>query len=329
MQVLVTGADGLLGSNMVRLLLAAGHQVGVLIQSGRDPFTLEGLDIERYQGDILDYPSVAAAIRGKEAVIHAAASTAVWPSRSPLVRRVNIEGTENMIRAAEAGQVDRFVYIGTANSFTPGPIEAPGDESGPYGCEHYGLDYMDSKYRAQQLVLEAAGRGLPALTVNPTFMIGPYDATPSSGTMLIRLAQGRVPGYTGGGKCWCHVNDVATAAVNALTMGRPGESYIAGNRNLDYGEFFRLAAEIIGVDPPRRLLPAPFVLAGGAAGSLVSSFTGRQPLLSYPMARIACDGHYYKPEKARKELAMPASSLEDAVEESFSWLKDNGYLERI
>lgn len=327
MKVTVTGADGLLGSNLVRLLLEAGSTVRVFLQTGKKSPTLDGLEIEKIYGDILDPESVLTAFDGSEGIIHAAASTSVWPSRSEIVRRVNIEGTVNAVHAAEQAQVDRFIYIGTANSFSPGPKHAPGDENTPYICAKYGLDYMDSKYEAQQYVLSAVReRGLPALTVNPTFMIGPYDSTPSSGTMLLRLAQGRVPGYTGGGKCWSHVHDVASAAMNALTMGDIGSSYIAGNENLDYGEFFRLAAEVIGVSPPRFKLPRPVVLATGAAGSLMAALTGKSPLLSYTMARIGCDGHYYDVSRARKELNMPATSLKLAVEQSFSWLKNNGYL---
>lgn len=327
MKVTVTGADGLLGSNLVRLLLEGGHKVRAFLQTGKKTPTLDDLEIERIYGDILDPESVLTAFNGSEGIIHAAASTSVWPSRSHIVRRVNIEGTINAVQAAERAGVDRFIYIGTANSFSPGPKQAPGDETTPYICAKYGLDYMDSKYEAQQYVLNAVREhGLPALTINPTFMIGPYDSTPSSGTMLLRLAQGRVPGYSGGGKCWSHVHDVATAAMNALSMGSIGDSYIAGNENLDYGEFFRLAAGVIGVSPPRFKLPRPVVLATGAAGSLLGPLTGKPPLLSYAMARISCDGHYYDVSRARRELNMPATSLELAVEQSFSWLKTNGYV---
>ncbi len=330
MKVTVTGADGLLGSNLVRLLLEEGHSVRVFLQEGKGSPSLEGLDVERRYGDILDASSVRKAFFGSGAVIHAAASTSVLPSRSKLVRKINIQGTIHAINAAEQAQVDRFVYIGTANSFAPGPIDAPGDESTPYVGAKYGLDYMDSKYEAQQLVLKAMKeRNLPALTVNPTFMIGPYDSTPSSGAMLIRLARGEVPGYTSGGKCWTHVRDVASAAANALTKGRTGECYIAGNENLDYGDFFRLAAGIIGVKAPRFKLPRPLVLASGVLGSTSIALTGRTPLLSLPMAKIACEGHYYNPSKAREELQMTSTSLELAVEESFSWLKENGYLEVV
>lgn len=328
MKVIVTGADGLLGGNLVRVLLESGHRVRVFLQEGRKSPTLEGLDIERFQGDILDPESLARAFDGTAAVIHAAASTSIWPPRSAIVRRVNIEGTVNAIAAAEKAQLDRFVYIGTANSFTPGTKSAPGKEDTPYDGARWGLDYMDSKYEARLRVLEAIrGRKLPALTVNPTFMIGPYDSTPSSGTMLIRLNQGKVFGYTTGGRCWTHVRDVAVAAANALTKGRIGESYIAGNSNLDYGEFFSLAADVIGVPPPRMRVPKPLALIVGAAQSAGAALTGKPPLLGYSAARIAFGEFYYDPSKARAELDMPATPLEAAVRECFDWLRGNGYLE--
>lgn len=328
MKIMVTGADGLLGSNLVRVLLEYGHEVRVFLQEGRRSTTLDGLDIERRSGDILDPDSVVRAFDGCSAVIHAAASTSIWPPRSEIVRRVNIEGTVNAIAAADKAQMDRFVFIGTANSFTPGTKTVPGKEDTPYDGARWGLDYMDSKYEARLRVLEAIReRKLPALTVNPTFMIGPYDSTPSSGTMIIRLHQGKVFGYTTGGRCFSHVRDVAVAAANALTMGGIGESYIAGNRNLDYGEFFSLAAEVIGTRPPRARVPKPLALLVGAAQSAGAAITGKPPLLGWAAARIAFGGFYYDPSKARAELAMPSTPLETAVRECFDWLKANRYLE--
>lgn len=244
------------------------------------------------------------------------------------MRRINIEGTINAIAAAERAQLDRFVYIGTANSFGPGTIEHPGNESTAYSSAAYGLDYIDSKYEAQRLVLESVRtRGLPAITVNPTFMIGPYDSTPSSGTMLIRLYQRRVLGYTSGGKCWSHVHDVATAVANACSMGRIGESYIAGNHNMSYGDFFEMASSVMGVKPPTTYIPRPFALFVGMMQSAGATITGKPPLLSYTAAKIGCDQFYYDSSKARDELAMPSTPLEQAVSESFDWLKANDYLE--
>ncbi|MFP4509986.1 MAG: NAD-dependent epimerase/dehydratase family protein [Spirochaetaceae bacterium] len=328
MRVLVTGPDGLLGSSIVRTLLEDGHEVRALVQPGRPSITLDGLAVERHGGDILDSASVADAVRTTDAVIHAAASTSIWPPRAARVREINIEGTRIVLDAAERRGLERFVYIGTANSFAPGSKADPGDERGPYHGSTYGLDYMDSKYEAQQLVLSRARAGrIDALTVNPTFMIGPYDSTPSSGMMLIRLYQGRIPGYTAGGKSWVHSRDVARAAANALTRGTVGESYIAGNENLSYREFFEKAASVMGVEAPRRAIPRGLSLAMGALGSAVASLSGKAPLISRQVARLGTEDHYYTSEKARSELLMPVTPIEDAILDSFTWLRKNGYLE--
>ncbi|TXT49363.1 MAG: hypothetical protein FD137_710 [Spirochaetes bacterium] len=329
MKVIVTGADGLLGSNLVRVLLEQGHSVRVFLQEGKASPTLEGLALEQSHGDILDPVSLRKAFAGQEAVIHAAANTSIWPAKSEAVRRVNRGGTQAVLDAAMKAGLGRFVYIGTANSFNPGSKEKPGTEDSAYTAWKYGLDYMDSKYEAQNLVLAAAKeKGFPALTVNPTFMLGPYDATPSSGAMLIRLYQGKIFGYTKGGKCWTHVRDVAVAAANALIAGNVGQSYIAGNQNLDYEEFFSMASKVMGISPPRIKIPRPLALAVGFGQSAMAAVNGSTPLLSYTAARIGCESFYYDPAKARKELSMPFTPIETAVLESFLWLQDHGYLEK-
>lgn len=324
MKVSVTGADGLLGSNLVRSLLEAGHSVTVLLQRGRNSGTLDGLPLKTLYGDILDPQSLEPLFKGADAVIHAAASVSVWPSRSQRSRLINITGTQNMVNAALKHTVSRLIYVGTANSFSPGTKEHPGNEQTPFVCGKYGLDYIDSKYEAQKIVLNAwEKQGLPALTINPTFMIGPYDSAPSSGQMLVGLTRGKIPGYTAGGKCFVHVCDVADAIVNALTRGRLGSSYIAGNENLSYREFFELAADILGVRPPSISIPRAAAVFGGAFGSAASLVTRKPPKLSYAMARIACDGHYYDSSRARKELGMTSRSISSAVKQSSAWMRDH------
>lgn len=327
MRVAVTGADGLLGSNVVRLLVEAGHSVVAFIQTGKRTPTLDGLPVEIRFGDLLEAESLKRAFDACQAVIHIAANTSVWPARSSRVRTVNITGTENVLLALHAVQVDRYVHVGTATSFTPGTKEHPGDETTPFGCARYGLDYIDSKRQAMDLVLHHHRQsGLPAVLVHPTYMIGPYDSTPSSGTMLIRLYQGKIPGYTNGGKSWSPVRDTATAIVQALKLGGAGESYIAGGYNLSYKEFFDLAAETLGVRPITLHIPDALALATGAVASLASAVTHHPPLLSYRMARVGLDGHYYSSEKATRVLQMPHSDLAGAIRDCMAWLKENGYV---
>lgn len=188
----------MLGSNLVRLLIDRGHEVSVLIHPSSRSVTLEGLRITRYQGDILKPASLSSAVAGNDAVIHAAASTKIWPSRSELVRRINIDGTRNMIESAMECNIKRMIYVGSGVSSN---VNGVSDGKYAFPSARYGLDYVDSKYEALQLVLGAVKtRGLPALAILPTFMIGPYDSLPGSGRIILAMAQGKVKFHTNGVK---------------------------------------------------------------------------------------------------------------------------------
>lgn len=326
MKILVTGADGLLGNNLVRELLSRKHEVCVLLLPDSPTKSLDGLAIDRFYGNILNPEDIEKAIQGCDAVIHAAANTNIWPSRSEIIRRINIEGTQNIIDAALKAEVRRMIYIGTANSFGFGSKENPGNEKLPYQSAKYGVDYMDSKLEAQRLVLKAVKeRGLQAITINPTFMLGPYDTKPSAGALILAIYNQKVPGFAPGGRNYVYVKDAAIAIANGLAKGRIGESYIVGNINLSYQEMFTLVAKIVNVPPPKIKIPSLFIKFYGLVGSAYGNLFKKTPTVSYPMAMISCDEHYFTAQKARDELDLPQTDIETAVRESFNWLKENGY----
>ena len=180
MKILVTGADGLLGSNLVRELLGRNYDVTALVQEQKVYPTLADLPINMVIGDLLDPISIHKALNNMEIVIHCAANTSMFPPRQEIVNRVNLNGVETIISACKENQVKRLIYVGTANSFGSGTQTNLGDETRAYNAEKYGLDYMDSKYKAQKIILEEVANGsLDAVVVNPTFMIGPYDGRPT------------------------------------------------------------------------------------------------------------------------------------------------------
>lgn len=327
MTVLVTGPDGVLGSNLVRVLCEKGYSVNVLLEKKSTAKTLEGLSVSRFYGDILNLKELDAAIKGCDVVIHGAASTSVFPARNPFVRRVNVDGTKNIIEACLKNTIKRLVFVGTANSFCFGDESNPGKEVGPYVSKKYGLDYMDSKREAQELVLKAVKeQKLPAVVVNPTFMIGPYDSKPSSGAMILGIYKKAVPGYTSGGKNYIAVKDAAIATANAIDQGRIGECYILGNKNLSYKDAFSLIAGVVGVSAPKRRLAPFFVVSYGFFSSFFAKIFRFNPSITKELAVISCEKHYYSSKKAIKELNLPQTPIEEAVRECFFWFKENGYL---
>ncbi len=329
MKILVTGPDGVLGSNLVRELLKRSYEVSVMLidEKGSYP-TLDGLNIKRFYGNILNPADLDTAFEGHDVVIHCAASTSVFPARQEIVNKVNIEGTNNVVDAALKHNIQRLVYVGTANSFGFGTLENPGKEGNPYISIKYGLDYMDSKRYAQENVLEAVkDKNLPAIIVNPTFMIGPYDSKPSSGAMIVAINNGKVPGYTGGGKNYVAVKDAATAIANAVTMGRIGECYILGNVNLTFKEAFDLIADTIGAKAPKRKLSDFIVKSYGGINSFFAKIFKFTPSVTKELATISCEKHYYSPAKAREEIGLPQTPLKEAIKECYDWLVEHNYIE--
>ncbi|MCB2411002.1 NAD-dependent epimerase/dehydratase family protein [Hymenobacter lucidus] len=330
--VLVTGAGGFLGRHLVLELLQRGHSVRALVRPGRAPASfplppLSSLGVDVRMGDLCEPASLFGLAQGCAAIIHAAARAEVNPARNPAVWAVNDGGTETILRLARQAGVQRFVYVGTANVFGFGSRLQPGDETRPYAGQRYGLDYMDSKRAATNRVLQAVAEWqLPAVLVHPTFMLGPGDAKPTSNALLLELYRGKLPGYPPGGKNYVHVRDVAVATVNALSMGRIGESYILGNKNLSYREAFALMARQMGVRPPVWPVPAPLARLYGAACDVQARLTGHPARLNASMVAVAGDGHYFNVHKARTELGLPQTELEKAISEAFHWFKAHHYV---
>ncbi|MCX6188430.1 MAG: NAD-dependent epimerase/dehydratase family protein [Bacteroidetes bacterium] len=328
MEILVTGPDGVLGSNLVRELLRRNYGVSVLVETGKNPITLAGLPITTYEGNILDPQLLDKAFVGKDIVFHCAASTIVFPAQNPMVRKINIEGTLNVINASLKHSIKRFIYVGTANSFGSGnTLSNLGNENSSFTAGKYHLDYIDSKYDAQLLVLEAVkNKNLPAIIVNPTFMIGPFDSRPSSGAMIIAIAKKKVPGFSSGGKNFVAVKDVATAMANAITMGRIGECYILGNENISIKEAFVKIAKVVGVDAPRIKMPDRITISYGMISSFLATVLRFKPSVTKELAVISCENHFHSSSKAVKELQLPQTPIEEAIKECYEWFTKNGYL---
>jgi len=326
--ILVTGANGFLGRNLVGELHRRGYRIRAMVLAGGLPGELESKVAETVHGDVLDRDLVQRAAGGCEAVIHAAAVTSIWPSRNELQRRINVGGTANVIRGAQKAGVRRVVYVGSASSFGYGTKEDPGDETREYRSGIYGLDYFDSKYEAQTLVRRAAERGdLPAVIVNPTYMFGPGDAKPGPGLLILGVYHQRIPGGATGGRNYASVKDVAVGIANALERGTVGECYILGNENLSYGELFSKISGVIGRPASGLAFPAWLAKAAGLAGSIYGRLFKVMPPVSLAMVKLAMSGHYYTAGKAVRVLEMPQRPVETAIEEAFAWFRDKGYLD--
>lgn len=326
MKILVTGADGMLGSYLARELLARKHVVRALIQPGSDSPTLDGLAIERSTGDLLNEQDMHRAAADCEGVIHCAAITNLRADPD-FVWRVNFEGTRHVADACLAHKVKRLVYVGSASSFAFGSKQSPAKDCGEFPQAYRGVAYMESKRRATDTVRDyVQNRGLNAIIVAPTFLIGGHNFRPGSSDLLRGFAQGRLRVLPHGGRNFVFAGDVACALANALDQGEPGGCYLAAGENLTYGEFFARAAQIVKRPSPKTAVPNVLVKAVGLGGSLWEFLTGRQVQINYLLTRLSVLSTYYSSERAVKELSMPQTSIEQAIEESVKGLYKYGLL---
>jgi dihydroflavonol-4-reductase len=234
----------------------------------------------------------------------------------------NVEGTRTVIENSIRMGVKRLVFVSTANTVGHGTIDNPGRDDWPVAKPPFSkLGYARSKMMAEDLVKNAVKNlGLNAIIVNPTFIIGPYDAKPSTNRIFNIYYKGRFAVLPPGGKSFIYSGDVASAICNGLQLGRPGERYLLSGSNLTLGQFFDLVEEITGIRQRRLMLPPWIVRLAGYFGSLMNHF-GAGSQLNRVTSRILCLRNYYTNEKALQELKMPQTPVETAIREAWEYIR--------
>ena len=325
MHVLVTGATGLLGANVVRALLKAGHTVRAGVRASSNRVALEGLPVEISLLRLDEPASVAGSVAGCDAVVHAAA--AVWIGRSgrAWMERVNVDGTEAVCRAASANGILRMVHVSSVDALGIRSFERPADEECRPNLAYLGCPYVDTKRAAEEVILRHVGQGLPAVIVNPGFMLGPWDTRPTSGRMILEIARGWAFLAPRGGNCFLDVRDAAIGVVAALERGQVGRRYILGGKNLTYLEAWRRIARIIGRRGPFWTAPTAGTWLIGRAAGWWGLLRGGEPAINPVSVAMGELPHFFDSARARAELGFPETDFELAVSDAWRWFQEHGY----
>lgn len=323
-KVLVTGASGFLGFHITKRLLQKNFQVVALLRKSSETSLLKNLNCEIIRGCLSSAKDIEKAMQDCEFVIHAAAKTSQDSPDVEDFKEANITNTKLLIGASKKHKIKRFVFVSSANAFTMGSKENPGTENSGFMPFLRNSGYAHSKYKAQEFVLEEAKENnFPAVVVAPTFMVGPYDIKPSSGRLMLYVLKNKLVFYPKGGKSFVSVSAAATACINALEMGETGESYLLSGVNLTYKEYFKKTAEISGKS--RYLIPLPKSLLKLTEG-LFQIFPNKRLLLLKTNFKMLSSDNYFSNAKAQKELNMPQTHLDAAIEESIQWFQENKYI---
>lgn len=327
MTTLVTGATGFVGAAVVRALVRAGEDVRVLARASSDLRNLDGLSVQRVEGDLRDKASLLRALDGCRRLYHVAAHYALWAQDPTIFYDINVTGTRNLLEAAGTVGLERTVYTSTIGAIGLPSDGGVGTETTPVSLDQMAGDYKRSKFLAEQEVHRLAKAGLPVVIVNPSAPVGAGDIKPTpTGQMIVDFMKGRMPAYIDTGMNLIDVDDVAAGHLLAMAKGRQGERYILGNRNLMLRDIFELLSRLTGVPAPTIKLPRLAILPLAYANKWIADYITRQPpRIPLEGVKMAKYRMHYDCSKAVRELGLPQPPVEIALDKAVRWFRDHGY----
>jgi dihydroflavonol-4-reductase len=327
MRAMVTGGSGFVGAAVMRALLSAGWQVRALVRAASNRANLQNLPLDIVVGDLTAAASLTPVLADCDALFHVAADYRLGAPDPSQLYRTNVEGTRSLLAAAGEAGVKKIVY--TSSVATMGiPMDGtPGDEHTPVSLAAMIGHYKRSKFLAEQVVLEAAAAGIPAVIVNPSTPVGPGDVKPTpTGQLVLDAAAGRMPAYVDTGLNIVHVDDVAAGHLMAFHHGRTGQRYILGGEDMTLQQILEYIAQLVGRRPPRIRLPYAAVLPIAYIAEAVALVTGRSGRITLEGVRMSRKHMFFSSAKAVRELGYqwrpPARAFDDAVH----WFRERGLL---
>lgn len=308
----VTGATGFLGSVLCRKLVEEGWNVGALRRESSDVSHLSDLDIEWYVGDVCDPSSLIGPLEAHDRIFHLA-GIGLTSAAAETVYQVNVEGTRNVLSGCAEGDVERVVFTSTAGTRRSDGSATERDRATPIGA------YQQSKARAERLVTEYVDRSGDAVIVHPTSVFGPGDEQ-FTARLLTLATNPAMVAYLPGGASFVSPTDVCRGIVDAMENGKPGEHYILGGENLDYGDALRTISDAAGGRAPAiRVPPAVIHAAGPVVGAVNERFGTRLFPFDAEMAKLSTRRLFYSSTKAERELGYAFDPFETLIGPSLDW----------
>jgi dihydroflavonol-4-reductase len=324
--ILVTGATSFLGYHVAKRLNEAGICPRVLELPGSRPDVLERLTVDRCAGDLGDPAAVAAACTGADTLLHTAFKVSVGGGAAQVeeMRRINIEGTRNLLQAAADNGIHRAVVTGSALAVGVNYEPAPLDESARWSDYAFDLPYANIRREAELDALSQARPGFDVLTVCPSFTFGPDDPVGAPANKLLQaLISGKLRFTLSVGFGCLDVRDFAQGMVLAAKCGRSGERYLLSGDNVTTNQLLERAAAIARVRAPRFPAPTFLLYTLVAALELVSAIRRKPAPVTRDVLQIIGRYAWYQTAKARGELHWRPRPLRQTLDDTIQWLRDS------
>jgi len=325
--ILVTGATGHIGNVLVRKLVEKGEKVRALIWRDEDITPIQGLDVEKVMGDVLDPISLKAALKGVEKVFHLAGIISIMPGDQSFVRRVNVEGTRNILAAARQAGVRRLVYTSSIHAIRRAPCGVVIDESLPFDLDNPYGTYDRSKAEASLEVQKAAAEGLDAVIVCPTGVIGPYDYRGSEmGSVILDAALGKPSPYVDGAYDFVDVRDVADGMILAEEKGEKGESYILSGQRISVRYLLETVREVTGKAFTRVKIPLNLAEFAARFTPTYYRLSKARPRFTPYSLEVLQSNSAISHAKATRQLGYHPRTLYESIADTARWFLENSRL---
>ena len=324
MNIAITGANGLVGVNLVKQLLKQGHSVKALVHHGSGIINMPEAEI--ITGDILDEEIITRLCKGADVVFHAAARISIGNISYHELYQTNVEGTKKVFQIARQQGVKTFIHFSSIHALKTPAIDEPFTENCLLAVDSPFL-YEKTKALAQQWLQSQKGNGMKVVILNPTAIFGPYDFKPSLiGEFIIKVMKHRLPGLVKGGYNWVDVRDVVQTAIQAVEKGVDGQHYILSGKWLSLTDMTLLMETITG----EKLKPVTFPMWLAKTGLpflyLWAKVTHSQPIYTSESLKIVESGSKtIVSEKARKQLGFSSRPIEATLKDTLAWMKAHGY----
>ena len=329
MNCLLTGANGFIGIRLAEELSSGGHTVRCLVRSPEKFRPLSGLNgVTPVIGDLGSVHILEAAARGCDTVFHLAAFAKPWSKDKSLPFRINVTGTENVLKAAHKAGVKRFVFTSSAAVIGPSPGIDPIDEEYPRSVPFFN-EYEETKAAAEELVRSYSRDGMECVIVNPLRVYGPCPVKESNSvtSMISMYARGRWRIIPGDGTCvgnYVLIDDVVRGHIQAALIGKPGHRYILGGDNITFNQFFDTLAVLTG---RRRWLirfPVSLMTVVARVMEWQAGITGIAPLITAPWVKKYLNHWSLSSRKAKEDLEINPVSFAEGAKITLDWLRESG-----
>lgn len=313
----------------MRCLLAAGHDVRVLVRQDSNRQNLQNFPVEIAEGDLRDPASLKRATQDCDNLFHVAADYRLWVPNPSTMHNINVQGTRSLIIAASEAGIQRMVYTSSVATLGFNPDGSPANEDTPSDLSAISGYYKRSKYQAEQIVRQLTiDHQLPLVIVNPSTPIGPYDIRPTpTGRIVVDTLKGRMPAYVDTGLNIAHVDDIAQGHLLAHQHGKTGERYILGGDNMTLLQILQTIDDITGLKRNRTNIPIPVMLPLAWIMEKIALITNTEPRATLDSIHMAKKLMYFSSAKAERELGYRHRPAVEALQDAVKWFRDNGYCE--